>query len=64
MASWGRRWARIVRPSAREEIDEELAFHLEQRARDYMARGMDPEAAQVAARGRLGDLGHVRRECT
>ncbi|MGH7554820.1 MAG: ABC transporter permease, partial [Longimicrobiales bacterium] len=34
------------------------------RVRDYVARGMDAEAARRAALERLGDLEHVRDECT
>ena len=59
----GRRWTRIFRPDPRPEVDEELSFHLEQRARDYMARGMDEDAARQAARDRMGDLSPVRSEC-
>ena len=46
------------------EVDYELAFHLEQRVRDYIARGMGPAAARAAALERFGDLGGVRSECT
>ncbi|HEU4564380.1 MAG TPA: ABC transporter permease [Gemmatimonadaceae bacterium] len=46
------------------EVNEELAFHVEERIRDYVARGMDPEAARAAALQRLGDLRGVRDECT
>ncbi len=45
------------------EIEDELAFHLEMRERDYVARGMDPIAARAAARARLGALEPVRAEC-
>jgi predicted permease len=45
------------------EVDDELGFHLEQRVRDYVARGMDPAAARHAALERLGDLSGVRRDC-
>jgi predicted permease len=61
--SSGRRWSRIFKPDARAEVDEELAFHLEQRVRDNLARGMAPEAALAAAEQRLGDLKLVQREC-
>jgi putative ABC transport system permease protein len=61
---FGRRWARIVRPDARAEVDEELAFHLAERERDYAARGLDAESARAAAEARLGNLTPVRRECT
>jgi predicted permease len=51
-------------PEPQAEVDAELAFHLEQRIADYIARGMDPAAARAAALQRLGDLGGVRQECT
>ena len=55
---------RIFPPKPDAEVDDELAFHLEQRVRDYIARGMDPESARAAARARLGHLSTVRQECT
>ncbi len=60
------RWHRLTRIFARdpaEEVADELDFHLEQRIRDYVARGMDPESARRAALERLGDLGRARDEC-
>ena len=59
-----RRWTRIFKPDARTEVDEELAFHIEERVRANIARGMDPEAARAAAQQRLGDLQEIRSECT
>jgi putative ABC transport system permease protein len=59
-----RRWTRIFKPDARTEIEEELAFHLEARVRENIARGLDPEAARAAALQRLGDLQDIRSECT
>ena len=59
-----RRWRRIFRSDPGPEVDDELGFHLEQRVRDYIGRGMDPEAARRAALERLGDLERVRNECT
>jgi putative ABC transport system permease protein len=53
----------MIRP-ARSEVEEELAFHLEQRERDYAARGLSAAEARSAARERLGDLEEVGRECT
>ena len=55
------------RPFEREpgsEVADELAFHLEERVRDYVARGMDPVAARAKALERFGDLTGVRTECT
>ncbi|HZF13769.1 MAG TPA: ABC transporter permease [Thermoanaerobaculia bacterium] len=45
------------------EIESELDFHLEMRVRDYVERGMAPEAARAAALARLGNLDRVRVEC-
>jgi predicted permease len=55
---------RIIPPKPEVEVDEELAFHLEQRVADYVARGMDPAAARAAALERLGELSAVRQICT
>ncbi|MEX2284331.1 MAG: ABC transporter permease [Gemmatimonadota bacterium] len=59
-----RRWTRIFKPDARVEVEDELAFHFEQRVRDNISRGMDPAAARIAAEQRLGDLRLVQTECT
>jgi putative ABC transport system permease protein len=48
------------RPRVGDEVDEELAFHLEMRTRELVAGGMDPAAARREAERRLGDLGHMR----
>ena len=59
-----RRLRRIFRLDPRREIQDELAFHLEQRVRDNLARGMDEASARRAALERLGDLRSVQAECT
>jgi len=46
------------------EVGDELQFHLEQRIRDYIARGMDPDTARSTALERFGDVRDVQRECT
>ena len=61
--SW-RTWDWIVRPDPAHEVDEELRFHMEQRTRDYIERGMSPEAARKAAAERFGDPARVRDTCT
>jgi putative ABC transport system permease protein len=58
-----RRWTHIFKPDARAEVEDELAFHLERRVQENIARGMEPEAARAAAEQRLGDLRIVRHEC-
>jgi putative ABC transport system permease protein len=44
-------------------VDDELAFHIDMRAQEYMARGMSPDDARRAATRRLGDLAAARAEC-
>ncbi len=50
-----RRERRIWRPDIGADIDEELAFHLEMRERDYRDRGLSLADAREAARRRFGD---------
>ena len=64
MRLFGRTSIRPFEAKPQIEVDEELRFHLEQRVRDYVARGMDPAAARSAALERFGDLTGVRSECT
>ena len=59
---WRRRRPFEQTPQA--EVDDEIRFHMEERIREYVARGMNPTAARAAALERLGDLGSVRSECT
>src|SRR5262249_48113623 len=61
-ATW-RRYLRFWGPRAEADVDDELAFHLSMRERDYMARGMAEADARRAATRRLGDLGQARAEC-
>ena len=46
-----------------EEVDEELAFHLEMRTRELVAGGMEPQRARETALRRLGDLRQLKRTC-
>ncbi|MGI9627994.1 MAG: ADOP family duplicated permease [Longimicrobiales bacterium] len=48
-------WARIFKTPVKQEVEEELDFHLEMRAREYEALGMGREEAIKVARARLGD---------
>ena len=54
----------LWKPGLDEEIADELAFHLEMRAREYAARGMAPAAARAAARRRFGDVSRVQAACS
>jgi predicted permease len=46
-----------------QEVDEELAFHLEMRTREYVQRGFDPETARDMAVKHAGDLRQLKRQC-
>jgi putative ABC transport system permease protein len=46
-----------------QEIDEEVAFHLDMRTRELVERGMDPKTAREMAISRLGDLASLKRTC-
>jgi putative ABC transport system permease protein len=50
-----RRYLRFWGPDVGADVEDELRFHLEMRARDYQAAGLDPEDAARAARERFGD---------
>ncbi|MGH7980926.1 MAG: ABC transporter permease, partial [Limisphaerales bacterium] len=49
--------------AVKQEIDEELRFHLEQRTAENIRSGMLPEEAAREARKRFGNLQSVREEC-
>jgi putative ABC transport system permease protein len=44
------------------EVEDEIAFHLEERTRELAAAGMDPEAARAAALREFGDVAEARAE--
>lgn len=45
------------------EIEKELRFHLDQRAVDYVARGLSREEAHRRARAEFGGVPQVKRQC-
>jgi len=44
-----------------QEVDEEIAFHIEMRTRELVERGMDPQEARATAIRRMGDMASVKR---
>lgn len=48
-------------PPLRREVEDEIAFHLEMRARDLTRQGVPADAARLEARHRLGDIPAMRR---
>src|SRR5260370_23401684 len=59
--SWLRRLFHKRLAEAR--MDAELRFHLEQRVRDFVASGMDPEEARRHAHLAFGGLEQVKQDC-
>jgi putative ABC transport system permease protein len=47
-----------------QEIDEELALHVDMRTRELVERGMDPQTARELAVRRLGDIASLKRTMT
>ncbi|RMH12288.1 MAG: FtsX-like permease family protein [Gemmatimonadetes bacterium] len=59
---WGRRLLNLVQGARqRRELDEELAFHLEELARELTRSGLSPAEARREARIRLGSVEHVHQ---
>ena len=61
VTSWLRRF--LPKRPAERELDVELRFHLEQRARDFEAAGLSPLEARRRANIAFGGLEQVKQEC-
>ncbi|HET9385461.1 MAG TPA: ABC transporter permease [Gemmatimonadales bacterium] len=46
-----------------QEVDEEIAFHIEMRTRELVDKGLDPGIARTMVRARLGDAARLKRTC-
>ncbi len=46
-----------------QEVDDELAFHVEMRTRELVDAGLDPAEARRQALARLGDVASLKRAC-
>lgn len=53
----------LRRGKVEQELDEELAYHLEQATAYHVARGLSPEQARVEARRSLGAVARHKEEC-
>src|SRR5512133_347140 len=60
---WMRVRGLLRRERVEQELDEELAFHVEMEARKLRAQGMGEAAAQRAARLKFGGADLVKEEC-
>jgi len=54
-----RRYLRFWRPNVREDVNQEIGFHLEALIEHYVAAGMSPDDARRAAMERFGDPDRV-----
>src|SRR3954462_1767033 len=51
-----------VNDGGRQDVDKEIALHIDLRAREFEAAGMTPEAARAAAMQAFGDAGAIASE--
>ena len=58
-----RRWPRLWRTSVEDEVESELAFHLEMTTRELMEQGMSLTNARAEAQRRFGDSVAINAEC-
>ena len=54
---------RVVKADVGQDVDDELAFHLEQRQQEYADRGLEPAAARDAAHRRFGNVDEIAAAC-
>jgi putative ABC transport system permease protein len=46
-----------------QEVEEEIAFHVEMRVRELIAKGLDSKTAREVVLARIGDTGRLRHTC-
>src|SRR5262245_17871084 len=51
------------RVDVHQEVDEEIAFHIEMRTRELVERGVDPKAAREIVLARVGEISRLKRTC-
>ena len=57
------RFRQVLGPEPKGDVDDEIAFHIEMRVEEYIARGETPERARELAAARFGDLERARTAC-
>jgi putative ABC transport system permease protein len=62
MARWSR-FRRFFGPEPKGDVDTELAFHVEMRARELVEQGVPPDRARALALRRFGDYDRSREAC-
>lgn len=51
-----------VRPDAKRDVDDEVAFHLEMRTREFIEQGLSPDEAHRRAAASFGDVQSIRSD--
>ena len=57
-----RRYVRVWRADPRADVADELSFHIEERTRLNIERGLDPAMARAEAERMFGDVARIQRE--
>jgi putative ABC transport system permease protein len=58
-----RRYLRFVRPNVVADVDDEIEFHIEARAAEYVVAGMTPSIARKRAVEEFGDMERAKQLC-
>ncbi|MFN2567400.1 MAG: ADOP family duplicated permease [Gemmatimonadaceae bacterium] len=58
-----RRYTRFFGPSVVSDVDDEIEFHIEARAAEYVAQGVTPDAARARAVAEFGDMERAKQLC-
>ncbi len=58
-----RRYLRLLGPDVQADVDDELAFHIDMRARELIALGLSADDARAEAERRFGNRRQVRDAC-
>src|SRR4026207_1589586 len=53
----------LWRVPLQQEVDDELAFHIEMRTRELVEKGVDPRIAREMVLARIGDAARLKRTC-
>ena len=53
----------LWRVDVKQEVDEEIAFHMEMRSANWSIEVVDPRVAREMVLARLGDVGRLKRTC-
>src|SRR5579863_1625414 len=62
LKEWLTRLRFFISPKSRREIDEELQFHIDREAQEYIATGMTPQEARRKAVVAFGGIERVRAQ--